>query len=552
MLNDDGHAKLSHPLLDTFSHIEASQPSLSSCLDALGLYHPTQYVLRLSYSVHKLVDSATKKKNGDITWEEFQAFSTYLHETVHWWQFIGSTTGFMLSMGYPAQTHNNMEALQHLAKSKKAKKPLMAWAEAEMRRGKDHTDPDIAYANTVTNNTLDIAFYRSLIINASDIKQIATLNYFESKAHAFNVAYVATLNILKSMFDPESEFLPNADDWHDDFESNKAAKLSGFFYGSPLKLYPIRGFDIIEGQARFIQLQFLSAVSENKITFEQIEKEGYLQGVYGEAFKLFLQLTNSEAPKLIDSPLVALYLLVCDISLNPSEGFPKTVSNMKDFINVVDCNYRFLTLCKAVKENSHLKFHIKDCSKKEYLEVAQILTQSSGLEHPYEIPTLISKWKKDRSSIQELLRQQDTFDYDPESIAIRVLFSHFITFNLDKLEAPEFFCWAGKHFMFGQEFRKYQDIWLRNLSLYSDHSEEQTILPRMIPGKPEYNIKKTFNAFYAANLVYNLSSQWVTAQGAFKYEFSWLTEREDSGVIKDRTSRLFENIFKVHPDNISY
>jgi len=67
MLSDDGFAKLSHPLLDTFSQIEASQPGLSSCLDALGLYHPTQYVLRLSYSVHKLVDSVTKKKNGDIT-----------------------------------------------------------------------------------------------------------------------------------------------------------------------------------------------------------------------------------------------------------------------------------------------------------------------------------------------------------------------------------------------------------------------------------------------------------------------------------------------------
>lgn len=552
MHDDDGYTKLSHPLLDTFSQLEASQPGLSSCFDALGLYHPTQYVLRLSYSVHKLVDSATQKKNGNITWEEFQAFSTYLHETVHWWQFIGSTIGFMLSMGYPAQAHANIEALQYLAKSNSAKKPLMEWAEAEMRRGKDHTDPDIANANSVTNNALDLAFYRSLIMNASGIKQIAALNYFESKAHAFSVAYTLTLSILRSMFDPSSDFLPNPDDWHGDFEINKAAKVSGFFYGSPLMLYPIRGFDIVEGQARFIQLQFLSAVTENRITFEQIEKEGYLKGVYGEAFKLFLKLTGSETPKLIDSPLVALYLLVCDISLNPSEGFPKPISCMTDFINTVDCNYRFLTLCRAVKENSYLKFYIKECSKKEYLEVAQILTQNSGFEHPYEIPVLVSKWKKERRSIQELLLQQSKFEYDPESIAIRVLFSHFITFNLDKFEAPEFFCWAGKHFTFGEEFKKYQDFWLRNLSLYSDHAEEQTILPRMIPGKTEANIKKTFNSFYAANLVYNLSSQWVTGQGPFRYDFSWLTERGDSEVIKERTGRLFENIFKVHPDDISY
>lgn len=552
MSNDDPHPKLSHALLDTLNQLETSQPGLSSCLDALGLYHPTQYVLRLSYSVHKLVDSATKKNNENITWEEFQAFSTYLHETVHWWQFIGSTIGFMLSMAYPAQTHGNIDMFQHLAKSRRAKKPLMQWAEAEMRNGKDHSNPDIANANIVTNNALDLAFYRSLIMNASGITKIATLNYFESKAHSFNVAYNETLNILRSMFDPNSDFIPNPDSWNDDFDRLKAASVSGFFYGSTINKYPVRGFDIVEGQARFIQLQFLSSTTKNNIAFEQVEREGYLQGVYGDAFRLFLKLINSETPELIDSPLVALYLLICDISLNPSEGFPKTITKTNSFIEVADCNYRFVALCGAVKDNSYLKWHIKDYSKKEYLEVAQILTSHCGLEHPYEIPMLMSEWKKQRSTIQELLRQQDSFDYNPESITIRVLFSHFITFNLDKLDSPEFFCWAGKHLASGENSKKYQKLWLKNLSLYSDDAEEQTILPRMIPGKSEENIKKTFNAFYAANLVYNMSSQWVTGSGPFKYEFSWLTEREDFEVIKNKTNQLFEQIFKVHPDDIRF
>ena len=552
MSNDDIQAKLSHPLLDTLSQIEASQSGLSSCLDVLGLYHPTQYVLRLSYSVHKLVDSATQKKNKDITWEEFQAFSTYLHETVHWWQFIGSTVGFMLSMGYPAEAHANIETLQNLAKSSIAKKPLMDWAETEMRSGKDHSTPDIANANTATNNTLDIAFYRTLILNAIGIKKIASLNYFESKAHAFNVAYNATLNILRSLFDPDSKFLPDPDDWHDEFENLKVAKANGFFYGSPIKVYPVTGFDIIEGQARFIQLQFLSSVAKNKITVEQVDKDGYLNGVYGNAFRLFLKITASEAPEFIDSPLVALFLLICDISLNPSEGFPRAITKMESFIETADCNYRFWVLCNSVKENSYLKEYIKDYSKKEYLEVAQILTSSCGLEHPYETPIVISEWKNKISAIQELLKQQDTFDYDPESISIRVLFSHFISFNLDKFDAPEFFCWAGKHLAFENNSDKYKKLWLKNLSLYSDSAEDQTILPRLFPGKSEKNIKKTFNAFYASNLVYNMSSQWVIGRGPFKYEFSWLTEREEPEVIKNKTKQLFEAIFKVNPDDIRH
>jgi hypothetical protein len=502
--------------------------------------------------VHKLVDSATQKKAEDITWEEFQAFSTYVHETVHWWQFIGSTIGFMLSMGYPAQAHVNMEALQKIAKSSVPQKPLMAWAEAEMRNGKDHSSPDVANANYVTNNALDIAFYRTLIMNASSIKKVAALNYFESKAHSFNVGYTVVLNTLKGIFDPDSKFLPNSDDWHDDFDSLRSSKVSGFFYGDSIKLYPIRGFDIIEGQARFIQLQFLCFISKNGVTLEQAENDGFLDGVYGEAFRLFLSLTKSSAPKSIDSPLVALFLLLCDIALNPSEGFPKSVKSMQRFIEVADCNFRFLALCKAVRENDYLKSYIKDCSKKEYFEVAQVLSNSCGFEHPYEIPVLISEWKKNQSSIQDLLSQQETFDFEQDSIVVRVLFAHFITFNLDKLEVPEFFCWAGKHLAFGKDYKKYQSVWLKNLSLYSDHAEEQTILPRKIQGRPEGNIKKTFNSFYAANIVYNMSSQWVTGMGPFKYEFSWLTERDEPSAIKVKANELFERIFEVHPNDIKY
>lgn len=550
MSTDGFQTKFSRPLLDTPSQMEVLQTGLSSCLDVLGLYHPTQYVLRLSYSVHKLVDSATKKNSKNITWEEFQAFSTYIHETVHWWQFIGSSVGFMLSMGYPAEAHANIEPLQRLAKSG-ARKPLMAWAETEMRNGKDHTTPDIANANTATNNTLDLAFYRAIITNATGIKKVATLNYFESKAHAFNVAYNATLNILRSIFDPDSAFLPNPDDWHDDFEKLKANATTGFFYGSPLYIYPISGLDIMEGQARFIQLQFLSSVAKSKISISEVDSDGYLNGVYGNAFRLFLKITNSETPELIDSPLVALFLLICDISLNPTEGFPKTITNSEKFIETADCNYRFLALCDAAKENSYLKEHIKDYNKKEYLEVAQVLTNFCGLDHPHEIPVLVSEWKSKKSTIQELLSQQETFDYDPDSISIRVLFSHFITFNLDKLDAPEFFCWAGKYLAFGQNSEKYKKLWLKNLSLYSDGAEDQTILPRLFPGKPAENIKKTFDAFYAANLVYNMSHQWITERGPFQYNFSWLTERENPDVLKNKTGELFEAIFNVNPGNIN-
>lgn len=549
MLINHRKVELTRELLDTSGQ---DSLELSSCWNSYGLYHQTQYVLRLSYSMHNLVESAVQKKGKNITWKELQAFSTYLHETVHWWQFKGSTIGFIMSMCFPAQAHSNLESLQNLAKSKSAKKPLISWAKAEMLKGNDHHIPDVAFANRATNNTLDIEFYRSLILDRDRLTEIAPPNYFESTAHSFYVAYDASINTLRAVFDPEAKFLPNPDDWRPGLEEQKDKKKTGHYYGSPIPKYPIKGLDIIEGQARFIQLQFLSSAAEEKLTIQQVQEEGYLESEYGDAFRFFLKSTDSKTPDLVDSPLVGLFLLLCDISLNPIEGFPKTIKNIESFPESIDCSYRFMSLCNAVKANPQVKDHIKDYSKKEYFEVSQILVNHCNFEHPYEIPALVKQWEKDQSSIKELLAEQNDFSYNEDNIVLRVLFSHFLAFNIDKHKSPEFFCWAGKHFDFKNKEFNTQELWLNNLSLYSDSALDQTILPRMLPGKPEENIKKTFNAFYAANILYSTSNQWIMEDGPFKYDFSWLTEQEAPEVIENKTKELFEKLYNINPETIPY
>ena len=88
--------------------------SFSVCLNARGLYNSMQFVLRLSPVVHELVNEATSESNPRFDWESLQAYSTYIHETIHRWQHMGSTTGFVVSMCYPAQSHVNHERLTQL------------------------------------------------------------------------------------------------------------------------------------------------------------------------------------------------------------------------------------------------------------------------------------------------------------------------------------------------------------------------------------------------------------------------------------------------------
>lgn len=80
-------ADLIEPMADT---IEAPS-EFAAVLNARGLYSTTQFVLRLSPRIHELVDALTSRKiDGYDPDELFSAYSTYLHETVHWWQHVGS------------------------------------------------------------------------------------------------------------------------------------------------------------------------------------------------------------------------------------------------------------------------------------------------------------------------------------------------------------------------------------------------------------------------------------------------------------------------------
>ncbi len=57
------------------------------------------------------------------------------------------------------------------------------------------------------------------------------------------------------------------------------------------------------------------------------------------------------------------------------------------------------------------------------------------------------------------MAENETFDYAPENLPLRVLFSHFLAFNMDRLAKPEFFCLPGV-WMVGERLSSDIDEWL--------------------------------------------------------------------------------------------
>ena len=136
---------------------------LYSSSNCRGLYNPLQFVVGLRKDILELVNANTRSviNSKDAEPQLAWAFSTFLHETIHWWQHVGSTTGLMLSFAYPAQSHINhshlLEILRTLCPHKSLKTVLM-------HKDGNLTEEQHHHLNIILNNWHDIEFNRRITL----------------------------------------------------------------------------------------------------------------------------------------------------------------------------------------------------------------------------------------------------------------------------------------------------------------------------------------------------------------------------------------------------
>src|SRR6266404_3568626 len=173
-------------------HSEEIPNSVSAAYgDIRGLYNSMQFVLRLHPDVQAVLENRPTGivNAGDIDFRAVQAFSTYLHETVHWWQHIGSTSGPVLSLQYPAQAHQNSTQLERVLSRVGPRKSLKTWAGSAARNGMTIRNKGLRAANIAVNNALDAEFYKLVTLIPRSIPELAPDPYFETVGHSYWMAY---------------------------------------------------------------------------------------------------------------------------------------------------------------------------------------------------------------------------------------------------------------------------------------------------------------------------------------------------------------------------
>ena len=117
---------LDHDRLASASDDYEAGPTFKACLNVHGMYETMRFVLRLSPRNHELMEiiESNEFDTSSVTADILQAYSTYIHETIHWWQHVGSTSGLMFSLSYLAQCHSSIGELKEVLATFGAKMPL--------------------------------------------------------------------------------------------------------------------------------------------------------------------------------------------------------------------------------------------------------------------------------------------------------------------------------------------------------------------------------------------------------------------------------------------
>lgn len=534
--------------LDDFSPL-ASNGTFAATLKGRGLYSTFQFVLRLSPAVHRKLSSMPSGivNSSMIDLDGVEAFSTYLHETIHWWQHVGSTYGLLMSMTYPAQAHANYDHLKSLIASVGFKKSVRKLAESLPAGG--YGTPS-GTANIIINNHFDMHSFRALTVSPLSANELVQSPLFESLGHSYQIALGNCVLLLASVADPDFSVMHHPKNWEGPFRKLCEEKEEGYYYGSPVSLYPIGAYEIFEGQARMAQLQYLHFATGGILGMEAANEGGMFDGVYGIAFSTFLQFTELERPSSIDHPTIALFLLICDVAINPGSGFPFPLVHFPSFVRDIEPGARFVWLCRLARLKCPEVFgSITNYSREEYDEVSRKLCDAIIEHSPLDIARECSLWSE-TPQFKPLMAEHEAFQFSKGNAAVRVLFSHFLSFMRDKHLRPEFFCWPGA-WMGGKRISTdAMTLFDRHGALFVDKEDDDGVYPRLLTGRSEEDVQETFDDFYMNNVIYDLTRQWITQPGPFTYDYRWLSQKGSDQEIQDFAERSFEGVYGVRPSNV--
>ncbi len=455
----------------------------------------------------------------------------------------------ILSFCSPAKTHINRRKLRSLLATDKPHKSLLEMSEFHYHSLSEERQQDLDF---VLNHWHALEFNLRLTLFPKLIDDITNSPYFESLGRIVHVALADTLWLLAATFDEGFQVVPDIRNWDAAFADLETRRVEGFYYGSPKVLSPIGANAIFEGQARFSQLQYLYLATDGQLSWKEFDRRRLLGDKYVEAFNLFLSATGAAWPESPIASEVQLFLLLCDLALNPGDGYPFDLLHPESCLLTNDPGRRFWYFCREIAQQPSLLTYIRRCSRQEYQEIALRLCMSMVCKTPTEISAEIVRWSASLDSLEILLQQEESFAFPNENLPIKVYFAKHLRFSEDKLSSPHLFCWPAmflvEHGLWDVDLTTTSQVQSRHLPLFvATLDGEIQIAPLGKARTP--NLRQTFYDFYGWVIQYDLVDQWIAKQGPFDLRFTDIHPTFVPETIKPIAEAIFSELWGVELDD---
>jgi hypothetical protein len=529
-------------------------PNLRSCFNARGYYDPLRFVVRLRPDIRRRLEALEPgvRNSGEISDDIIFDHSTYFHETVHWSQHTGSTSGLLLSFMYPAQMHLNRRSLAQFTKAPYNVKPLSKLAEIWAQAKANGAPPDLLNPelNRILNNWHDMESFRWLLTNPNKASEVLADEYFYSSSHCFEVGIASFLWLLAATVDRNQTCVPDPRPWESEFERLAKSGTAGFARGSALPEPPLGALEIFEGQARFSQMQFLRKSTRKYRTWSDFERAGMFRDVYSSAFKFFCAALQEAIPSDPNDPLVAMFLLVCDVAMNPAEFLllpPKTIQEIERAIHP---GHRFVAACETLKKLGSVFYkNITRFTKEEYEVAVERICAENGWASPLDIAAEMARWTAEQPSIAQIRDETISLTFQPMNMPVRLFFGKFLLYHEMKRTHPEVLCWPG-FWAAGNDRVDYLAPLLEELAPVFIDTVEGEVKARAVEGKSLTTLGKLMNDFFSWISLYDLTRQWIMVDDGFDYDLTWLTLQYSAEEQERLLSSIFKNAYGIEPRSL--
>lgn len=513
----------------------------------MGLVDPMTFVLRVDPDIDALI-RGEQEVTFALAWsaEKKAAVGVFIHEMIHWWQLVGTTIGLLHAACINVQSNILTSLLrQWVHEYEPRKSAFLAFREAMMRR----PGPELQILYNVVGRWMDLEFWSALMDQRAAAYRVADKPFFESSGKTLLRAAFYSLHQLLALGGDAMKRAEWFNEWIQEQERLSGRGSNEDFTGPGILAgLPIGGREILEGQARLTEIQYLHQLFAGQLSIQHLEKRGYFDKVYGHALREFIRLTGAPWPTDPLHPTVGLCLLVCDLALTPPVPYPAALTGIESIVRECHPGVRFVEICRTLAKDTkgwlkrfsythdvHSEF-TKALEPSRYkMSIAQVA--DNCVEFWEQLPDLYPIFD---GPIDEALQLPAT--------SLKFLLRKHVAMMRDKRRAPHLFCWYGA--LFPEAALQELGFVRHGPPLLSVGNTGQIFGSAALDEGQARDPEKIVYNFLVTQGMNDLVRQWISKPGPFSFKYDWIDPREPESFWRTMLGEYFEEVYGIPIDSV--